>query len=60
MKPRAECRHETVRFGSGDFYLFCQSCGAGWATVTGFDEINPRAANQGIGATLSGEPRNSN
>lgn len=63
-KPRAECHHETLNFGSGDFYLFCHACGARWATIdyadpskSWSDEIAPQAANQGVGGQLSGQPR---
>ncbi len=24
------CKHETLMFGSGDYYVFCQECGDRW------------------------------
>jgi hypothetical protein len=64
MKPREECAHLILNFGSGDFYLFCHSCGARWATIdyadptkSWSDEIAPQSANKGLGAHLSGHAR---
>jgi len=60
MKDRKECLHETLAFGSGDYYLFCRDCDARWAAVSttqskyGYDQMNnpvgadPSVANQGV------------
>jgi hypothetical protein len=26
------CRHETLTFGSGGYYIFCHACGAVWCS----------------------------
>lgn len=69
MKERKDCRHETLTFGSGDYYIFCQECNACWAAVShiqpeyGHDAqgkpigANPDICNKGVGCTLSGEIR---
>ena len=30
MIPREKCRHLTLSFGSGDYYIFCNDCDAKW------------------------------
>lgn len=30
MKLREQCRHLSLAFGSGDYYIFCQDCDARW------------------------------
>jgi len=55
-----DCRHATVRFGSGDYYIFCADCPMRWAAInpsTEGDFVFPEGANKGVGATLSGEVR---
>lgn len=57
-KDRSQCRHERLRFGSGDYYLFCQDCPARWVCSGSMrDEGAPELANQGVGCSLSGELR---
>ena len=34
MKPRNECTHDVLRFGSGDYYIFCSDCGGKWAAMS--------------------------
>jgi hypothetical protein len=29
IDPR-DCRHESLFFGSGGFYIFCRQCGGAW------------------------------
>lgn len=72
-KSRAECSHEKLRFGSGDYYIFCANldCGAQWAAIGGgqpeygFDitgrpiGCNALVSNKGVGGTLSGQERHS-
>lgn len=45
------CQHENLRFGSGDFYVFCCDCRHRWATIAykegAGDQISPEDANQG-------------
>ena len=45
------CQHNSIRFGSGDYYVFCDSCNAKWARINpthdGPDTIDATAANQG-------------
>lgn len=58
MKPRAECRHERLFFGSGDYYLFCSDCNAAWVCRSpADDQPAPHMANKGVGVGLSGEKR---
>lgn len=60
MKPQEECRHETIRFGSGDYYIFCQDCPAGWVFIDRAAQSDAPAAtksNKGVGGQLSGEAR---
>lgn len=57
---RASCRHEILRFGSGDYYIFCANtkCGARWVCCGhAMDVGTPHLSNQGVGCTLSGEER---
>lgn len=58
LKPD-ECRHLTLHFGSGDYYLFCRGCGAWWVrTVPGQgDRPASELANRGVGSGLSGHAR---
>lgn len=60
MKPQEECRHETIHFGSGDYYIFCRDCPAAWVFKdrAGLDD-SPAAtkSNRGVGSLLSGEAR---
>ena len=67
--PRKDCDHPTLAFGSGDYYVFCMSCNAMWATVKhpraeyGIDKYGneigcaTEESNQVIGMTLSGHQR---
>lgn len=59
MKPRAECDHAELQFGSGDYFIFCNACGMRW--MPAYREDNPQAGqelnNQGIGSQLSGQKR---
>lgn len=59
MKLQEECRHETIRFGSGDYYIFCQDCPAAWVFKerAGADRPAPASSNKGVGGQLSGEAR---
>jgi hypothetical protein len=72
MIPRRQCRHEELTFGSGDYYLFCNACGATWMTKSVADAQHgefgvtkdgrrvggcPQEANKGEGALLSGRVR---
>jgi hypothetical protein len=59
MKQK-DCRHETLKFGSGDYYLFCQSCPAQWVmnrTDGSPDSPYAGGSNIGVGGTLSGQIR---
>ena len=73
MENRQNCAHETLMFGSGDYYILCTNtkCGPRWAAVSpkqpeyGFAGQQPigacaEIANQGVGATLSGKMRTNN
>lgn len=52
-----ECMHETIWFGSGDYYIFCE-CGASWVFRNPVNEQPaPELANKGKRALLSGERR---
>lgn len=33
MTDPITCRHATLQFGSGDYYIFCHACGKKWAIV---------------------------
>jgi hypothetical protein len=33
MIPRVDCEHNTLMFGSGDYYIFCQDCNARWGAL---------------------------
>ena len=70
MTKPGDCEHENLYFGSGDYYVFCQECGAGWCRVdmmkhercvTGnkllIHQPAPEIANKGKGALLSGQHR---
>lgn len=69
MIAREKCDHKELWFGSGDFYIFCQNCGARWATISwqqpeyGYDKdgkpigVCPEDANKGEGSRLSGTKR---
>jgi hypothetical protein len=57
MKPREECSHLILNFGSGDFYIFCHACGARWACVDTDDMADSTLANKGFGGHLSGHAR---
>lgn len=52
-----DCTHHRVHFGSGDYYLFCQGCGAKWVRADGLDQAAPGLSNRGTGSSLSGQPR---
>lgn len=59
-KAQKDCNHETIRFGSGDYYVFCQDCPAAWVFKDRFgntDEPCAAKSNQGVGGQLSGQPR---
>lgn len=43
MKYRDQCEHLTLRFGSGDYYIFCQDCSAYWGA------LNPSIREYGYG-----------
>jgi len=52
------CQHRKVAFGSGDYYLICQDCGAWWCMISKTNgKPAPEDSNKGIGATLSGSVR---
>lgn len=61
-KSKEECAHETINFGSGDYYLFCHGCNRVWV-MTSWDSPDhpprPDLANKGVGAQLSGQARSS-
>jgi hypothetical protein len=55
-----ECTHDQIMFGSGDYYIFCQTCQAHWvmcAQDNGPDRADPACANKGAGIGLSGHSR---
>lgn len=57
---RHKCRHETLSFGSGDYYIFCANaeCDARWVCCdSGSDLPAAHLSNQGIGGQLSGQER---
>jgi len=58
MIPRKECPHDKLQFGSGDYYIFCQACGAWWGHIEpNGQKLSPETANQGIGGQQSGTVR---
>lgn len=61
MKNQKDCDHSTLRFASGDYYIFCSECPARWIISDPWsNELKvPSAAhaNIGIGCTLSGQER---
>ena len=34
-KLPTECAHDTLHFGSGDYYVFCHECGGQWGRISG-------------------------
>lgn len=50
-EPINECLHETLYFGSGDFYLICRKCERYWRMEDRYFN------NQGAAGRLSGEER---
>lgn len=66
---REDCDHKTLMFGSGDYYIFCQDCGAKWMGHDGSSQeygvsatgkpvgATPETSNKGKGAYLSGKVR---
>ena len=30
-----KCKHETLRFGSGGYYVFCETCHVRWVAIKG-------------------------
>lgn len=45
---KADCSHNTLTFGSGDYYLFCDQCGARWCRISIRGDIPaPEEANNG-------------
>ncbi len=55
---REDCTHRVLRFGSGDYYIFCHDCDARWvASQIGTDKAAPELANKGKGCALSGQVR---
>lgn len=59
-KLQTECRHATIGFQSGDYYVFCRDCPAKWAAIDGLagsDKPSPESSNKGVGSGLSGEDR---
>ena len=59
LKNQEDCDHSSIRFGSGDYFLFCQSCKATWRMENPKNDYSlaMQYSNQGIGGTLSGEER---
>lgn len=59
MSARETCRHETLRFASGDYYIICERCLGYWVCCdpTSIDAASPALSNQGVGSQLSGEVR---
>jgi ribosomal protein S27E len=60
MKKREDCEHDSVYFGSGDLFVFCQECGASWCMYEPTDremKSSPDTANKGKGMYLSGKIR---
>lgn len=56
--PADQCTHDTLQFGSGDFYLFCHECGGKWGRISqNFARLDPDEANRGAGSQLSGHKR---
>ena len=48
------CRHATVVFGSGDYYVMCKDCSRTWVKVgLASDEADPENVND----TITGEER---
>jgi hypothetical protein len=31
-----DCKHESLQFGSGDYYIFCHECGRKWCMMSNF------------------------
>lgn len=51
---RDNCEHKTLRFGSGDYYVFCTDCLTTWVkTKPGTDEADASVNNN----ELCGEDR---
>ena len=48
MKLQVECRHSLLRFGSGDYYIFCTECPARWVMSDASDIASPGNANLGV------------
>ena len=59
QKVYKECIHESLYFGSGDYYLICENCGRYWVMVgpNGGDVGDSTISNIGEAAGLSGEKR---
>ncbi len=54
-----DCKHETLRFGSGDYYIFCANpkCFRSWIMKGDLDTVDVDRSNIGVGQNLSGEER---
>ena len=58
FQSRDVCHHRFLRFGSGDYYIFCHDCDARWVTSDpSTDRPAPELANKGPGGQLSGKMR---
>jgi hypothetical protein len=57
MTPPDICIHAKLTFGSGDYYLFCQECGAWWGQEGAeLRSARARIGKQGnVGQQLSGK-----
>ncbi len=46
---KADCNHESVYFGSGDYYIICENCGRQWVVrCTDSDEACADDGNHNI------------
>jgi hypothetical protein len=45
-----KCKHETLRFGSGGYYVFCDRCLVRWGRLKGgtSTELDPDRASDGL------------
>jgi len=50
-KLKNGCTHDILKFGSGDYYIFCEECGYQWVIM---DEFK---TNFGVAGGLSGQVR---
>ena len=53
-----KCDHDTLYFGSGDYYVFCAGCGARWGRLGATDR--PEYGESADGVEVGCDPQSAN